>query len=270
MSNLIAFKYYGGKFYLLKHILSLIPPHSCYVEVFGGSGVVLLNKPVSKVEIFNDLNNEVYTFFKALREKPEELIRLLELTPYHRRELTNICQYNNDSELEIARKFFVKVNMNFNAISGPRISYSISINRNVAAAYSSKINNLNKVLNRLRRVTFENKDFIFIFKNYLKESKVFAYLDPPYIHSSRKTTGNDYKHEMTDEQHEEMLKLCVSSPAKILISGYDNELYNDYLKNWNRKEIKTKAYSSSSPNNRSKPSRIEVLWYNYKINHLFF
>jgi DNA adenine methylase len=68
IKTLSSFPYYGGKYYMVNEILSLMPMHNCYVEVFGGSGKVLLNKPVSKVEVFNDVDNNIYNLFKVLRD----------------------------------------------------------------------------------------------------------------------------------------------------------------------------------------------------------
>lgn len=271
MKKLKPFPYYGGKFYILKHILPLIPEHLCYVEVFGGSGIVLFNKPISKIEIFNDLDEEIYIFFKVLRQRKNELIELLQNTPYHRQELidaNNISE--NDDETEIARKFFVKATMSFNSQVGSYRGFSISKLKNSAVSYFNLIDSLNVIANRMKYVQIEKRDYKYMLTTYCNSKDVFAYLDPPYLRQTR-NDYNNYKYEMTDQQHTEMLELCISSPAKMLISGYDSELYNNYLKGWNRKVIEVRAHSSSTSNNRSKvkPMRKEVLWYNYEINSLF-
>jgi DNA adenine methylase len=60
------FPYIGGKYYMLRYILSLIPEHSVYVEVFGGSGKVLLNKEPSKIEVWNDYDRKLANLFHVV------------------------------------------------------------------------------------------------------------------------------------------------------------------------------------------------------------
>ncbi|MCK4243397.1 DNA adenine methylase, partial [Candidatus Bathyarchaeota archaeon] len=60
----------GGKFNLLKTLLPLIPPHHIYVEVFGGAANLLLNKPPSPVEVYNDIHGELVNLFLMVRDKP--------------------------------------------------------------------------------------------------------------------------------------------------------------------------------------------------------
>ncbi len=86
---------------------------------------------------------------------------------------------------------------------------------------------------------------------------VFMYIDPPYLHGIRKNYL--YKYEMEDYQHEELLKILVKHPGKILLSGYENEMYNDYLSGWNKVYKNTRAERGLA--------RTEVLWMNYDINH---
>ena len=86
------------------------------------------------------------------------------------------------------------------------------------------------------------------------------YIDPPYLLGTR--AGKQYKHEMTDADHEEMLKELLQSKAKIMISGYESEMYNDYLKEWNKKTFDSCA-------EYGKP-RKEVIWMNYRDMQLSF
>lgn len=82
------------------------------------------------------------------------------------------------------------------------------------------------------------------------------YIDPPYVLGTR--TGNQYMHEMTDSDHEELLKALLQSKAKIMLSGYESEMYNDYLSKWEKKQF-------SSCAGQGKP-RIETVWMNYKAD----
>lgn len=82
------FAWYGGKEALAPRLVSLLPKHDVYCEVFGGSGALLFAKAPSRLEIFNDLDSGVVNFFRVLRnaEQFQELVRALKLTPYAREE----------------------------------------------------------------------------------------------------------------------------------------------------------------------------------------
>ena len=80
--KLIPFGWYGGKFSHLDWLLPLLPECHHYCEPFSGSGAVLLNRPPSPVETFNDLDGEVVNFFRALRDQKEKLVEAIGLTPF--------------------------------------------------------------------------------------------------------------------------------------------------------------------------------------------
>ena len=109
------------------------------------------------------------------------------------------------------------------------------------------------IADRLRRVQIENRPALEVIKRFDYEN-VFMYLDPPYLLNTR--AGKQYKHEMSDTEHEELLKAIVNSRAKIMISGYESDLYNEYLKKWH------KATFNSCAEHGKK--RIEVVWMNYQ------
>lgn len=103
------FPYYGGKTRVAQQIVDLLPPHGHYVEPFAGSLAVLLAKPVSQLETVNDINSDLVTFFRVLRDQPDELIRICALTP-HSREEHALSRLREDlTELERARRTFVNL-----------------------------------------------------------------------------------------------------------------------------------------------------------------
>ena len=85
---------------------------------------------------------------------------------------------------------------------------------------------------------------------------VFMYIDPPYLLGTRR--GRQYRHEMTDADHEELLQAILQSKAQIMISGYESEMYNDYLDGWS-KEYFTSCAEQGKP-------RQEVVWMNYECH----
>ena len=109
----------------------------------------------------------------------------------------------------------------------------------------------------LRRVQIECSPAIELMERYDYEN-VFMYLDPPYLLGTRR--GKQYKHEMSDEDHEEMLQKAIGSKAKIMISGYASEMYDDMLAGWRRKEFRSHAEMGNR--------RTEVVWMNYESGQM--
>lgn len=108
---------------------------------------------------------------------------------------------------------------------------------------------------RLKGVQIENLPAIELIKRYDTED-VFIYADPPYLHGTRKNYL--YRYEMNDSMHEDLLKELVRHPGKILLSGYDNDMYNDMLHKWNKVQKSTRAEGGRA--------RTETLWMNYDID----
>lgn len=84
--------------------------------------------------------------------------------------------------------------------------------------------------------------------------KVLVYLDPPYVLGTRH--GKQYKCEMDDADHNDLLDAALSHKGPVLISGYDNPLYADRLGNWHREE----RMRCTQSGNRKR----EVLWMNFE------
>lgn len=155
--------WYGGKYYMKKTIVELFPEHKTYIEGFGGAGHILLYKEPSEIEVYNDLNEGLYLFFKLLRndETRDKLIAKIQLTPYSRREFCE-CRdnwSNQKSEVEKARMFYIKTMQSF---SGVGTSWSYSKNksrRGISQAVSKFLGNVDEnmldVVDRLREIQIE-------------------------------------------------------------------------------------------------------------------
>ena len=170
-------KYYGGKFNMVKFLLQFVPPHKVYVEVFGGSGALLFAKEPSKLEVFNDIDSEVVNFFRVLRDKRKfkEFYRQVLLVPYSREEFKNFLKtLGEGNEVERAVKFFVCIKQAYGGqLRGAVWSYAKNTNKDVSA-YLGAIEDLPQVVERLRRVQIDNRDYREIFEIYDSEETFFT------------------------------------------------------------------------------------------------
>lgn len=250
-------KYPGAKNRLASWICEYIPKHDVYLEPFGGSLAVLFNKRRSHIETVNDIDGEIVNFFRVLRDRSEELERAIEFTPFSRSEYKAAYELSDD-DLESARRFAVKCWMGFgcgNLYQNGFKSGQQTNSPNPARAWGELPETIKLATERLKGVQIENLPAIELIERYNTED-VFIYADPPYLHGLRKNYL--YKYEMQDSEHEEMLKVLVRHPGKILLSGYDNDMYNDMLHGWYKVHKATRAEGGHK--------RIETLWMNYDIS----
>ena len=254
-------KYPGAKSRLANWIVNNMPKHNVYLEPYAGSLSVLLNKPRCHIETVNDLHGEVVNFFRVLRDKPDEFKRLIEHTPYSREEY-DLAYLESEDDMERARRFCVRCWQGFgcaNLYHNGFKSGQQTKSPNPAKAWAEYPDTIIQAANRLKGVQIENLSALEIIKRY-NTSDVFIYADPPYLHSTRKNYL--YKHEMTDDDHMEMLNTLRQHPGQVMISGYENDLYNSVLKGWRKIKKDTLAENGVK--------REEVLWMNYDDIQLSF
>lgn len=260
------FGYFGSKNKIALKLCTHLPPHNCWVEVFCGSAALTLSKAKAPIEIINDIDNEIVNLFQQLRNNHNELINLITYTPYAEEEL-NLARIHqaNLSDIERARRFLVQSMMAINGVFGEErggFSYSDSYSRNDCEARVNRWYNLPErlrvVVERLKRVRIENKDARKLMKRFLKRPATLMYLDPPYL--GDRTNG--YNIDANDEMfHTEMLNLANKADCMILISGYQNDLYDSILteeKGWTIKKIETVTKGSKGHSH----NRTEILWMN--------
>jgi DNA adenine methylase len=219
MGKSIAFGWYGGKYSHLDWLLPLLPPTQHFCDVFGGSAAVIINRPPSPVETYNDIHSEVVNFFRVLRDQKEPLIEAIGLTPFSREELALASQRQTEgiSELERARRFFVCARQVRTGLaqtsSAGRWAHCLLTSRagmsGAVSRWLGSIDDLSLIAQRLLRVQIENAPAIEVIRRYDSAETLF-YCDPPYPHGSR-NDSKAYAHEMTDTEHRELaavLRAC--------------------------------------------------------------
>lgn len=257
-------KYPGSKWNIASQLVELIPKHHSYVEPFFGSGAVLFNKPPSDIETINDLDSDVTNLFRCIQKDSERLSRLVMTTPFSReeydRQFEGAAETLYASSFQRAAGFLIKCWQGHGfRTNGYKVGWKNDVvGRERAYALWNWYRLPEWIIDiaeRLRMVQIENRPAVEVIERF-NYSNVFMYIDPPYVLGTR--AGKQYKHEMTDADHEDLLKLLLQSKAKIMLSGYESEMYNDYLNGWEKKQF-------SSCAEHGKP-RIETVWMNYKTD----
>lgn len=252
--------YFGSKNRIASWIASLLPEHGHYVEPFAGGLSVLLAKRPSPMETVNDLDGELMTFWRVLRDRPSELIRAAALTPHSRAELTATWEPTSD-DLELARRIWCRLaqgrsgtlrNTGWRHYIDP--AGSATSMPGYMAAY---VDRLAAAAERLSEVSLECLSALTLIGKYGAQDDVLLYVDPPYLGSTR-GWGRNYRHEMkNDDEHRELAAALADCRAAVVLSGYDSPLYAELYGGWHRYTQQT-----MTGNARQAKGRTEVLWSN--------
>lgn len=264
MSDRVA-KVPGSKWRLADWYVAHLPPRPVYLEPYFGSGAVLFTKPRSPTEVVSDVDGRVVALFRCLRDRPNDLARVVGLTPWARAEW-QACRAAPDAEdeLELARQFLVTSHQSHGLRSLKRSGWRYDGpsgrgggGRSVAREWASLPDRILVVAQRLAGVQIENRPALDVMRLYRSES-VTVFFDPPYLRASVHGERDAlYRHEMLEPAaHEEALAEALMHPGPLLACSYRNELYDRLLlgAGWSVVEAQTTAEHGQA--------RVEALYLN--------
>ena len=260
-----ALRYHGAKFRLAPWIMGFFPPHRCYVEPFGGAAGVLLKKPRAYAEIYNDLDGDVANFFRVLRNPLQRamLIEAVTLTPYSRDEFEQAWE-PTEEPVERARRLAIRAQMGFGSAGATKgvTGFRIDSRREYGTAqhlwayYPDQLADVGK---RLAGVLIETGPAIDVMRQH-DSPQTLHFVDPPYLHETRvMQSGKDgyYRHEMSNDDHCELLDVLRGLEGFVVLSGYPSDLYEQTLSGWERHTTGSRISAS-----RGTAVRTECVWLN--------
>jgi DNA adenine methylase len=286
-------KWHGGKQYLAERIIGLMPPRCKnpnapasndpgwlhFVEpYFGGGAVMLALDPEGISEVVNDIDGQLTNFWECLQraETYAGFKRVVECVPFNKKQWSEACAHLDrkcrvkDARLDnpvceaCALAFFVACRQ---SLAG-RMKHFAPLTRNrtrrgmneQVSAWLNCVEGLPEVHERLKRVVILNDDALTVIRQQDGPRTLF-YLDPPYLHETRATTG-EYAHEMTVAQHDDLLRALASIKGRFLLSGYRSDLYDRAAKvcQWRRHEFEIPNNAASG---KKKRVMTECVWTNF-------
>ncbi|NBB87719.1 MAG: DNA adenine methylase [Bacteroidetes bacterium] len=255
-------RYHGGKWRLAPRIIQCFPPHRIYTEAYGGGASVLLRKPRTYSEAYNDLDECVVNLFRVLRcpQQKDELLRRLEATPYSRAEFEAAYEVSDDP-VDEARRLIVRSHMGFGSASYNR-EHTTGFRSNASRSGTSPAHDwvsyrrhLGAFCARLQGVVIECREATEVIAQH-DDPDALHYVDPPYVPSTR-TRTRSYVHEMTEADHEALAEVLHMIEGAVVLSGYRCDLYDTLYADWRRVDLD----AMMSSQNASVPS-VESLWLN--------
>lgn len=257
-------RWHGGKWLQAGEIISLFPPHRNYTETFGGAASVLIRKPRAYAEVYNDLDDDVVNLFRVLRDHDQgrALMDALIHTPFARVEF-NEAYLPTDDPVEKARRLVIRSFMGFGSDghNGARpTGFRASSNRSgttPAHDWTGYPDALERIIWRLQGVVIEHRPAIEVMAQQ-DSAETLHFVDPPYMHATRSKAKNssrkNYRHEMTDEDHAQLLSFLQTLDGMVVLCGYPSPLYDQHLKDWRKFERRALADGARE--------RLECTWLN--------
>lgn len=270
-------KRHGGKAYLAQRIRALFPPHTRYCEPYFGSGAVLFSGGGEGVaEFANDLDVELTNFWRVLSipASYDLFARRVQAIPFSKvlfevAKLAKKIKHVGDGtpaerSVDAAIGFFIRNRQSRQALGKDFATPTSRLRRGMneqVSAWLSAVDGLPEFHARLRRVEIRCQEAVDFIRE-LDSPETLFYCDPPYVHETRSTTKEYGEHEMSDKDHRAIVELLGSIEGKFVLSGYRNELYDDFAAHfdWRRVDISIPNQASSA---KTKERKVESLWMNY-------
>lgn len=274
-------KWHGGKSYIAKEIISLMPRHLHYVEPFAGGLAVLLERDPFDAklywdkkgheqgvsEVVNDIHGGLTNFWRVQQHEESFALfrRRIEAMPFSQVEWEDAEARQHpkqDLDVEAAVAFFVRCRQS--RAGGFKDFATLSRNRTrrrmneQVSAWLNCVDGLAAVSARLRRVVVLNQPALKVIKSQ-DGPKTLVYADPPYLPETR-ASKDAYQYEMTKADHRELLAVLKECQSSVMLSGYRNRLYDQELADWRRHDIRVPNNVSGS---KVKREMVESLWMNF-------
>lgn len=220
------FAFPGGKQRSVIHLLPHLPVERAWVDVCGGSGVVTLNRPKSKLEVYNDRWSALTDFYMVIQddEMCEQFTGLLD-TAIHSREVwewAHIAQEDSKDRVKRAFAWYYNIIFSFSSL-GRNFGRTTRGSSTLAKTLVKKIKRFREIHERFQDIQVENMSLFRCLQEYDDYDVVF-YIDPPYYPES----PGIYKHTMKKQDHIQMLNLIFELKGFVALSGYENDLYDEY------------------------------------------
>ncbi|MBI5689249.1 MAG: DNA adenine methylase [Verrucomicrobia bacterium] len=215
----------GGKQRLLKYILPLIPEHTLYCEVFGGGGAVLLGKPESDLEVINDLDGDLISFYRQVKFHLDPVLDEMDLVMNSRREFRDYLQQPGLTEIQRAARWFIRNKLSFGAM-GRHFGTSRKTPTASLGSRAQRMLAIRALNRRFDKVCIEELPWEKCLEIYDSEA-AFFFLDPPYLDAGGAAYAGWSEHELTRFCHR-----IVTLQGKWLFTFQDcaqvRELMRDY------------------------------------------
>lgn len=260
MNSFIA--WVGGKRILARKIISMIPEHKTYVEVFGGGAWVLFRKDPSGVEVYNDLNSDLVNLFRIVRSKLHAFKHRQYFLLSSRKEYYSFMQalktgkFKDDIDRAIA--FYYCLRNSFG--SGIFTGWAFGPGR--PPKYRVGLEHLEAARDRLKDVYIDNLSYERLIPNWDREGALF-YCDPPYMMLLKKKGRSYYQCDFSQEDHERLRDILKGISGHFILSYDDDPFIRKLYKRFHVQKVDKVNYSMNRRPGTPARHRPELLITNF-------
>jgi DNA adenine methylase len=274
-------KTHGGKSYLARRIIALMPRHQHYNEPFAGGLAVLLTRDPNDrrlwwgdtsatrgvSEVVNDRNGRLIIFWRVL-QRPDlfkQFQRVVQAVPFSEAEWQDSeARLDDPDPVERAVAFFVRCRQSLagrmKAFAGISRTRTRGGRNEQANAWWGAVEGLPAVHKRLSAVVLYNRPALDVIRSE-DGPRTLHYCDPPYLHSTRAVADTYGPYEMTEADHRELLDVVNHCRGKVMLSAYRSSLYDHELAGWVRHDFDIANHAAGGG---SKRRMTECLWCNFR------
>jgi|ERR1700733_9166378 len=223
--------YIGGKNRIAKKVIEIFPEHTTYVEAFAGGAQVFFRKEPSAVEVLNDLDGDVVTFFRICQRHHDELVRYLKFILVSRKWFA-LAESENPAALtdieRAARFFYVQKNAFAALIRRRKYRYSVVSPPSFNPGNISEL--IERAHERLQRVQIECLPYSEVLNRFDRQATLF-YLDPPYYDRTL------YRFNFTDDDFVKLAERLRRLHGKFVLSLNDVPRVRELFQEFTLREI---------------------------------
>lgn len=247
------FKYPGGKTMLLDKLIRLMDySKEVYVELFGGSAILLLNKPKHNIEIYNDINEDIFNLWWVFKNCYEEFVKGIKEVIIHESLFNYYLENIPEDRIERAIRTYYLIQLSYNSMGK---AFAFKINEKPILEREC----FELLFGRIREVEFINRDFREVLNTLQDNNSVMIYADPPYWEVGKRF----YKCYFSKKDHYDLAEMLNSQKGAVMVSyNMFDEIYELYPRDKWFYFFEEVLYASTA-GQKSNEKKIEVILTNY-------
>lgn len=245
--NYSPLRYPGGKSKIAPLIRLIIKNNKdagvTYIEPFaGGAGValnLLIEGTVDQI-VINDYDKAIYSFWRALKDAPQELIELIKKTPLtidewkKQKEIYSTQNKRYSVELGFAAFYLNRTNRSGILSAGPIGGYDQIGNYRMDARFnrSALIDRIQNIIKYKSHIIVYNKEIRSFISGIIPKyhANAFVYFDPPYFKNGQRL----YKNFFSPNDHADIARCIINDVNCPWVITYDDvpelrEIYSNFV-----------------------------------------
>jgi DNA adenine methylase len=211
--------YRGNKYRLLDWILPKLPKMPRYIEPFGGTAAVLLNRAPADFEIYNDFEPHWGDLIRLIQNDVELITEYIDWCPYARAEYESAQRGSAYGKVARAAAWYLRHTVSYGA-RGNWFQQGAEAAPKVQS-YRRDYEIWPTLQKRLQGIGVFSVSYDQLFRDHDTEDTLW-YCDPPYL-----GTQGFYQKDFGPSDHHQFLNKVQQLKGHVVVSHFAHPLYED-------------------------------------------